>query len=139
MALNSQKRRFPARAVGYRIYFVDLAAETGLCKRDWALPLGSSGILQVVDNIITRTSHHESFTMSCTGYILNGILQECCPGKNHPTNKGYKRIATSFFNALKEQVFDVALAAAEARAAAADGATGGLGGASMPAGLGGLG
>ena len=71
MALNSQKRRFPARAVGYRIYFVDLAAETGLCKRDWALPLGSSGILQVVDNIITRTSHHESFTMSCTGYILN--------------------------------------------------------------------
>jgi hypothetical protein len=95
-------------SLGYRIYFVDLATETGLCKRDWELPLGSSG-----------------------------ILQECCPGKNHPTNKGYKRIATSFFNALKEQVFDVALAAAEAKTAAANGATGGD--ASMPAGLGGLG
>eukprot|EP01052_Picozoa_sp_SAG31_P048182 SAG31_NODE_9970_length_1203_cov_0.959239_1_plen_86_part_00 len=82
--------------------------DTGLCDRDWAAPLGSTG-----------------------------IRPECCPGKNHPTDAGYRRIAQSMYSSIKLNLFDVEEAAAEAAAEGAEAGAGGAGPAlSLPGGLG---
>ena len=60
---------------GFGAHYVPMHEETGLCDRDWALPLGSTG-----------------------------IMPECCPGKNHPTDDGYRRIADTFFNAMHDKL-----------------------------------
>ena len=104
--------RFAAN--GYTVHLVAMHAETGLCDRDWALPLGSTG-----------------------------RQPECCPGKNHPTDAGYRRIAKSYFDSIKLNLFDVEAAVEAAAAAAAEAALGGGGAAggggpslSLPGGLG---
>ena len=67
---NLQSRR------GYRAHYVPLYENTGLCDRDWAAPLGSSG-----------------------------RIPECCPDKIHPTDIGYSRIATEFGDRMTAVLF----------------------------------
>jgi hypothetical protein len=61
---------------GYSAHYVPMYENTGLCDRDWAPPLGSTG-----------------------------RSPECCPEKNHPTDAGYLRIATEFFHSMKAELF----------------------------------
>ncbi len=60
---------------GFGAHYVPMYEETGLCDRDWAAPLGSTG-----------------------------IAPECCPGKNHPTDDGYVRIAETWFNMMHDRL-----------------------------------
>ena len=60
---------------GFAAHYTPMYEDTGLCDRDWASPLGSTG-----------------------------IAPECCPGKNHPTDEGYVRIAETWFNMLHDRL-----------------------------------